>query len=44
MSKENCCNEHDKNKRNAKNLEFANELCDVKNERRMDKDCKECKR
>ncbi|MDU4960733.1 MAG: hypothetical protein E6X17_08730 [Sporomusaceae bacterium] len=41
MSKENC--EQRQNK-NQKNLEFANELCNVKKENRSAKNCDTCKR
>lgn len=43
MSKADCSNEQRRNK-NEKNLEFANELCDVKKENRLAKDCDNCKR
>lgn len=44
MSKKQCSNQQRQNNRNEKNLEFANELCNVKKERRLEKDCDNCKR
>jgi hypothetical protein len=44
MSKKDCSKEQELNKGNQKNLEFANEFCNVKNERRLEKDCDNCKR
>ncbi|WP_269448386.1 hypothetical protein [Anaerosporomusa subterranea] len=44
MSKKDCSNEQRQNKRDEKNLEFASEFCNVKDERRLEKDCDNCKR
>lgn len=44
MNKDNCRNKQSEKENCEKNLEFANELCNVKSDRRIEKDCDNCKR